>query len=122
MTESVPKLLAYILGLYFVYIPLLWGWVRCALTLLDKIQNNSLQYPDMWSKVLNTIPGITVGMLVGVSLCSISCVRKQIESFYLWLLCSGLIFILMLLVIYAIWRIWSLINDELLTISDRRGS
>lgn len=122
MTESVPRLFVYFLGLYFVYIPLLWGWIRCALAVLDAVRGKTLKLPDMWIKIIRTIPGITEGFLGGIFFCSVLCLREYVMPFWVYTICAGILGCLTILVGSTVWRIWRTIDAELSTISDKRGS
>lgn len=122
MNESLPRLVAYILGLYLVFIPLLWSWIRCALSLMENIRKNRLEHPIVWRRILNIVPGITIGILIAVFLCSVACLLECVHEGKTLAILAGLLGALSLLVAGTIFQIWKAIFSELVTLFDRMGS
>lgn len=120
--ESVPRLFAYILGLNLVFISLVWGWIRCALSLMRNIRDGDLEHPNVWRRVLNVVPWITISILVGVFLCSILCLSECLHERTSLIICVGFLFVLNVLIGGTFFTIWKSIFVELVIIFDRSGS
>lgn len=121
-SQSVPRLFAYVFSLYLVFIPLLWGWIRCALSLMEGMRKKHLRHGNLWIRILKTVPAFTMGILAGVFFSSVACLCECIHSHWLLAFAIGGFGFLSFVVGWTIWRILRSINAELGTISDISGT
>ena len=122
MMESVPRLVVYFLGLHLVFISLLWGWIRCTLSLMENIRRKRLKHTIVWCRILHIVPGITIGILIGEFLCSILCLSECVHGRTWLIICAGFLLAFTTLVGGTILCIWRATLAELVTIFDTSGS
>ena len=117
-SQSEARLFAYVFSLYLIFIPLLWGWIRCALSLIKGMHNNDLRHKNAWINILRIVPATTMGILAGVFFSTLAYSCECIKSHWLLVLAMAVFGLISSLLSWMIWYISKSISAELVTISD----